>query len=461
MPSEDDPRSAVERLAKAAVLVVGDVILDQWVHGGADRVAPDAPAVVLSVTREVSVPGGAGNVVRNLGALGAAVAFVSVVGDDQAGSEITGLIGGQPKLEPWLLVQGGRLTSHKTRFVSQGQQLLRVDREDNQPVHPKLAERLVRIAREAMAATSITVLSDYGKGVLSEEAVRPIIDAARQLGRKIVAGTRGPDFGRFRCADVLATGWPDLVAAESLPATPIAESDETVAQCAEALARRHELGAVVVVRTGMSVSLVQHPDAPGAGPPLHLRNRAEDIRDVSGTGDTVLAMLGAALALGMALPLAARLANLAASIVVERVGTAVVRRRELLAMLDRPSQAKVLEAELAIDRVERWRRAGLRAGLARGAFDPADPADAAVLEQARAACDRLVLALPPVPERDARAASLAAFPFVDLLVLTDGEPASTLLATLRPDLLVEAKEVGRASADLVRGWGGRVMTIGA
>jgi D-beta-D-heptose 7-phosphate kinase/D-beta-D-heptose 1-phosphate adenosyltransferase len=174
--------AAVRRLARASVLVVGDVMLDRYVFGDVERVSPEAPVPVLTVQRELAVPGGAGNVVRNLGALGAAVAFVSVVGDDQAGSDLTGLIGGQPGVEPWLLVQGGQTTTVKTRLVARGQQLLRVDRESPEPVHPKLAERLVRIARDAMAATSVTLLSDYRKGVLAGEVPAQLVAAARQAG---------------------------------------------------------------------------------------------------------------------------------------------------------------------------------------------------------------------------------------------------------------------------------------
>ena len=134
---------------------------------------------ILTIDREISMPGGAGNVVRNLTALGAAVAFISVVGDDQAGSDLTGLIGGQPNVEPWLLVQGGRITTLKTRYLSAGQQLLRADREETSPVQPRLAERMVRIARDAMAATSLTVLSDYQKG----SADRRSADAAHCRGQ--------------------------------------------------------------------------------------------------------------------------------------------------------------------------------------------------------------------------------------------------------------------------------------
>ena len=158
---------------------------------------------ILAIEREVALPGGAGNVVRNLTALGAATAFISVVGDDQAGSDLTGLIGGQPNVEPWLLVQGGRTTTLKTRLIAAGQQLLRADREQTDPIHPKLADRLLRIALDAMAATSVTVLSDYGKGVLSGDVPaqagggraqgRPQADrrSARQRFRPLCRRRRG------------------------------------------------------------------------------------------------------------------------------------------------------------------------------------------------------------------------------------------------------------------------------
>ena len=179
-PRPDEPQpdlaAAVRRLAHTNVLVIGDVMLDRYTYGDVTRISQEAPVPVLAIEREVALPGGAGNVVRNLTALGAATAFISVVGDDQAGSDLTGLIGGQPNVEPWLLVQGSRTTTLKTRLIAAGQQLLRADREQTDPIHPKLAERLLRIALDAMAATSVTVLSDYGKGVLSGRC-------ARQAGR--------------------------------------------------------------------------------------------------------------------------------------------------------------------------------------------------------------------------------------------------------------------------------------
>ena len=141
-PDEPQPdlAAAVRRLAHTNVLVIGDVMLDRYTYGEVTRISLEAPVPILAIEREVALPGGAGNVVRNLTALGAATAFISVVGDDQAGSDLTGLIGGQPNVEPWLLVQGGRTTTLKTRLIAAGQQLLRADREQTDPIHPKLAD---------------------------------------------------------------------------------------------------------------------------------------------------------------------------------------------------------------------------------------------------------------------------------------------------------------------------------
>jgi D-beta-D-heptose 7-phosphate kinase / D-beta-D-heptose 1-phosphate adenosyltransferase len=161
-PDAPDPdlEAAIPRLAHANVLIVGDVMLDRYIYGDVTRISTDAPVPILTIDREVQMPGGAGNVLRNLTALGAAAAFITVVGDDEAGSALTALVGGHANVEPWLLVQGSRTTTQKTRYIAQGHQLFRSDREQTDPIHPRLAERLVRIAIDAMAATSVTVLSD-------------------------------------------------------------------------------------------------------------------------------------------------------------------------------------------------------------------------------------------------------------------------------------------------------------
>jgi D-beta-D-heptose 7-phosphate kinase / D-beta-D-heptose 1-phosphate adenosyltransferase len=462
---EADLAAAVRLLGRTSVLVVGDVMLDRYVYGLIERISPEAPVPILAIDREVAMPGGAGNVVRNLTALGAAVAFISVVVDDQAGSDLTGLIGGQPNVEPWLLVQGGRITTLKTRYLSAGQQLLRADREETSPVQPRLAERLVRIARDAMAATSLTVLSDYRKGLLTGEVPAQLIAAARESGRPVIVDPKGPDFSRYAGADIIMPNRADLAEATGMRV----DSEAAIVAAATALRQRHGFSAVVVTRGNDGMTLL---DDTGA---RHFPAEAAEVYDVAGAGDTAVATLAAGLAARLDLSVAVRLANIAAGVVVGKVGTAVAREADLLAALSPQAGAfrKIASREAAIEHVQRWHHKGWRVGFTNGCFDLLHPGHLHLLEEAREACDRLVVGVNsdlsvrrlkgggrPVQSEAARAAVLASLASVDLVTVFDEDTPEALIAALRPDLLVKGANYTPdqvVGADLVRGWGGRVM----
>jgi D-beta-D-heptose 7-phosphate kinase/D-beta-D-heptose 1-phosphate adenosyltransferase len=442
---------AIPRLTRASVLVVGDAMLDRYVFGSVSRISPEAPVPVLCVVRELAVPGGAGNVVRNLTALGAAVAFVSVVGDDQAGSDLTGLIGGQPNVEPWLLVQGGRCTTVKTRFVAGGQQLLRSDQEVTGPIHPKLADRMLRITGDALAATTVTVLSDYNKGVLAGHVAGKIIALARAAGRKVVVDPAGTDYDRYANADIVV---PTLRGLETV--TGMAAGSETqIAAAAAWLRIAHGFDAVVVNRGAEGLSLVTATEA------LHLPPAVSEVFDLSGSGDTVVSALAAGLATGLSLPVAVRLANLAMGVAAGQPGMAVAQGTDLLAMLTPQGRAlrKIVATEVAVEQVDRWRRLGLRTALLTTAPRRFSRAR---LDTARATCDRLVLGLEAPPDDSENdnlkrtLAEAAGVSSVDLIcVFPEGAETDTLLQ-LRPDLLIDATP-GPALAELVQGWGGEVV----
>lgn len=460
-----DLADAVRRLKNASVLVVGDVMLDRSTYGDIRRVSVEAPVPILAIEREEARPGGAGNVVRNLTALGAATAFITVVGDDQAGSDLTGLIGGQVNVEPWLLVQGGRTTTQKTRFIARGQQLMRADREQTDPIHPKLAERLVRISMDAMAATTVTVLSDYGKGVLSGDTPRPIVEAARKIGRKLIVDPRGTDFARFAGADIVMPNRTELADAIGMPTG----SDAEIAAAATALRTKFGFGAVVVTRGNDGMTLAD------ANLCLHFPAEAADVHDTSGAGDTALATLAAAVAVGLTLPVAVRLANLAAGISVGKVGTAVALESDLLAALTPQHSAlrKIVSAESAIEQAERWRHRGWRIGFTNGCFDLLHPGHIHLLEQARAGCDKLIVGLNsdtsatrlkgsphPIQPEAARSAVLASLACVDLVCVFDDDTPLSLINGVRPDVLVKGANYateGVVGADLLHAWGGRVL----
>jgi D-beta-D-heptose 7-phosphate kinase / D-beta-D-heptose 1-phosphate adenosyltransferase len=464
---QPDFAAAVRRLAHTNVLVIGDVMLDRYTYGEVTRISQEAPVPILAIDREVALPGGAGNVVRNLTALGAATAFISVVGDDQAGSDLTGLIGGQPNVEPWLLTQSGRTTTLKTRLLAAGQHLLRADREQTDPIQPKLAERMLRIALDAMAATSITVLSDYGKGVLSGDIPIKLVAAARKAGRKLIVDPRGSDFARYAGADVVMPNRQELAAATHMPV----DTEAAIVAAAQQLRTQHGFGAIVVTRGNDGMTLV---DASGS---QHFPAEAAEVYDTSGAGDTALATLAAALAANLELAVAVRLANLAAGISVGKVGASVVREADLLAALtpQRSALRKIVSREEAVEQAERWRHRGWRVGFTNGYFDLLHQGHIHLLEEARAACDRLIVGLNgdssvrrlkglphPVQPEAARAAVLASFACVDEVCLFEEDTPEALIEALRPDVLIKGANFARedvVGADLVRSWGGRVMQI--
>ena len=450
---------SVRQLRRGTALVVGDAMLDRYVFGKVARISPEAPVPVLAVEREVALPGGAGNVVRNLTALGAAVAFVSIVGDDQAGSDLTGLVGGQPNVEPWLLVQGGRATTTKTRFLASGQQLLRADNEQTAPIHPRLADRLVRIASDTVAATAVMVLSDYRKGVLAGDTPARLIAAARTAGRRVVVDQKGgghPE--RFAGADLLVTDALDLAESTGLPA----RSEEEVAAAAAHLRTAHDFAAVLILRGEAGVTLVEAGPAGAEAPPLHLSCDAVEVVDTAGALDAVVAVAAAGMAAGLKLPVMARLGALAAGIVMGKAGIAVVREEEFLEVLQpgRLAARKICSRPQAVERVERWRRAGCRIGLLVATGAEAGAMPGALLAKARDWCERLVVLLPEAAAGGDAATALAELPSVDLITRFAGEAGPLeLIRLLRPDVLVQdplAAPETVAGGEVVQEWGGEV-----
>ena len=457
-PTHAELADAVRQLKRGSALVVGDAMLDRYVYGRVERVSPEGPVPVLAVDREVALPGGAGNVVRDLTALGVAVAFVSVVGDDQAGSDLTGLIGGQPGVEPWLLVQGGRATTTKTRFVAAGQHLLRADHEQVAPINSRLADRLVRIAADAAAATTVMVLSDYRKGVLAGDVPARLIAAAKAAGRKVVVDPKGgsprgqaqwqapgQDWARYAGADLIVPDCAELAEATGLPTGTEAE----IALAARTLREAHNFGAVMVIRGEQGVTLVCEDGT------HHLPSDAAEVIDPAGAGDAVVAVAAAGIAAGLPMPVVARLGALAAGIVMGKTGIAVAREDEFLEVLTpgRLAGRKLVSRSQAAERVERWRRCGARIGFLAGG---AAAADAALLAQARGWCERLVIG---VADADPAAEALAELPGVDLVTRFGAETPLDLIRLLRPDVLVQdpvhAPETV-AGGELLQEWGGTI-----
>ena len=466
-----DPAALVSRAAGlrgARVLCIGDVMLDRFVYGEVERISPEAPIPVLRVLRETAMLGGAGNVVRNLVALGARAHFLAAVGDDIAGREVTRLIGEQEGVEPVIVVEAERQTTIKTRFFAASQQLLRVDRETSEPLGDSARERIRMTVTKLLGDVGAVTLSDYDKGVLVPPLVRAVIDAAVAAKRPVLIDPKGADYSIYRGATLVTPNRKELHEATRMPVG----NDEEIVAAARHLMAIAGIANVLVTRSQDGMTLVANH-----GLAHHLPAEAREVFDVSGAGDTVVAVMAATIAGGALALEAARLANIAAGIVVGKVGTAVVSTDELVAALHHSdisiSEAKSVSRDGAVAQVERWRRKGLRIGFTNGCFDLLHPGHVSLLTQARAACDRLVVGLNsdasvrrlkganrPVQGEAARATVLASLAGVDLVAIFEEDTPEKLIRALRPDVLVKGadytidKVVG---ADLVQGWGGRVV----
>ena len=459
----EDLAARFDVLAGVSVLVVGDVMLDRFVTGNVERISPEAPVPVLWVEGDRTVLGGAGNVLRNLTALGARGTLLAVTGEDQAAGEVERLVAAEGAVDSRLLTVPDRPTTIKERYIADGQQLLRADRESRQDVPEATARALVEAVRAALPEAASLLLSDYGKGSLPGDLPTTLIGMARAAGKPVIVDPKGNDFSRYRDASLVTPNRRELERAAGLDAG----DDRAVEAACRALIGRCGLEGVLATRSEAGMTLVERD-----GAAWHFRAEAREVFDVTGAGDTVVAMLGAALAAGIGFPDAARLANIAAGLVVGRLGTAVARPDELRRALLAPD-AKVVSRDSLVEVVAAWRRAGLQVGFTNGCFDLLHPGHLSLLRQARAACDRLIVGLNsdasvrclkgggrPLQDEAARAAVLAALADVDQVVVFAEETPLALIEALRPDVLIKGAEYTLAEvvgAELVYGYGGRVL----
>ena len=460
----------IDRLKDGRVLCVGDVMLDRFTYGEVTRISAEAPIPVCRVVNETVMLGGAGNVVRNLDALGAATDFVSVIGADDAGRQVGEFLQTLSAVSAALLTDASRQTTIKDRFIAGVQQLLRVDRESVDPVDGDIAAQVRARAEAAVAGAGAVVVSDYGKGVLAGDAIAHLIARAREAGRPLIVDPKGHDYTRYAGAFLVTPNRHELGEASRMPVGTV---DEIVA-AARHVASSCNIENVLVTRSSDGMTLVT-PDAVH-----HLPPEAREVFDVSGAGDTVVATLAAALAIGAPLSDAARLANAAAGIVVGKVGTAVAYPDDIADAIYRqtllmPGEAKFLPLVPALDRIATWRQRGDRIGFTNGCFDLIHPGHVALLAKSRAACDRLVVGLNddgsvrrlkgdtrPVQNEAARAAVLASLESVDLVVLFAEDTPVTLIEAIKPEILAKGADYTIdqvVGADLVQAYGGEVLLV--
>ena len=448
---------------QARVLVAGDVMLDRYWHGTTSRISPEAPVPVVHVEHSEERVGGAANVALNLAVLGVQTRLVGVTGTDEAASALESQLS-SAGIDYRFQKIAGSATITKLRVISRHQQLIRLDFEGG--LEAVDSGRLQDDFRQGLEQCDVVVLSDYGKGTLVR--VAELIDAARQAGKPVLVDPKANDFSRYRGASLVL---PNLAEFERVAGH--CEDEQALIDKGGELLRRHQLGALLVTRGEQGMTLLRDEK-----PELHLPAQAREVFDVTGAGDTVIAVLAAVLAAGEDLPAATALANIAAGLVVGKLGTATVPVPELrrsVAVSQEAGAGVVSQAQLLVMVVEARAR-GERIVMTNGCFDILHAGHVACLEQARQLGERLIVAVNddssvgrlkgagrPVNTLERRMAVLAALESVDWVVPFSADTPEALVCRVRPDVLVKGGDYRPediAGYDCVRQSGGEVMVLG-
>lgn len=471
MPNPNHFLPIIAQLEGQSVLCVGDVMLDRFMYGSVDRISPESPIPVFAHGHEARMLGGAGNVVRNLLSLGAEATLVSVIGDDAVGNQLTGLVGQEQHLLPYLITEKGRISTKKTRYVASGQQLLRADHETKQPISAATQTRLLEDALSELPRHKALILSDYGKGVLTAQVCRTLIEAAQTHNVPVLVDPKQREFSVYAGATVLSPNLKELAAAAGVEGFVSATE---IAEAAASMCRTHGIAYVLVTRGKDGMLL-----ADKNGEVAQVEATAHEVFDVSGAGDTAIATLALAVASGASVADAMMLGNLAAGVVVGRLGTAVVYRTDLTSALymqqSAQQQRKMLPLNIACDVVAGWKRDGLRVGFTNGCFDIMHAGHVTLLHDAKAQCDRLIVGLNsdasvsrlkgptrPVNMSVDRAQLLAALSMVDLVVVFEEDTPLKLLEALQPDILMKGADYSKEQVvgwQMVEAYGGKIVLL--
>ena len=452
----------VPRFDRAQVLVVGDLMLDRYWHGATSRISPEAPVPIVKVGQREDRIGGAGNVALNIASLGAGASLVAVVGQDEAADALRARLE-SAGIHADFQVSEDKPTITKLRVISRHQQLLRLDFEecfDSQD-----CDQLPEKVEQLLANVGFLVISDYAKGALQNP--QPFICSARAAGVPVLVDPKGSDFERYRGATLLT---PNLVEFEAVVGS--CSNEQALVEKGLDLLDRLDIDALLITRSEHGMTLLRRGMRE-----LHLPARAREVFDVTGAGDTVISVLAAALGAGEDLPAAVAMANIAAGIVVGKLGTATVSMPELRRAIQQEQGSErgvVNEEQLQVD-VADARAHGERIVFTNGCFDILHAGHVGYLEQARKLGDRLIVAINsdasvtrlkgegrPINPADRRMAVLAGLEAVDWVVSFEDDTPERLLALLRPDILVKGGDYSREQVvgwEIVESYGGEIAAL--
>ena len=454
--------------SKATVLVVGDVMIDRYFWGDVSRISPEAPVPVVLVKEKTWALGGAGNVVSNLSGLGCRCLLLGICGDDPSGKHLVSQLDGL-QVSHHLIKTAERLTTTKTRIIGAGQQIVRLDDEENGLLDENVYRRLFSKFKELLRSAGVVIISDYGKGLFNKTLAADIIRESGKSNVPVFVDPKGTDWRRYKGATCITPNTKEFVQV----ALYKKENAAALAEQAGQLMTDLDLSYLLITKGAQGVSLFGRDKAD-----VHISSQAREVFDVSGAGDTVIATLASAFALGLTMQEAAELANMAAGIVVGKMGTQPILNSELeWAFYDkgRSNMNKILSLLQAKAIISKWRSQGNRIVFTNGCFDILHVGHIKLLNAAAEEGDRLVVGLNsdssirrlkgpnrPVMLNEDRAAILSSIKSVDLVVIFEEDTPIHLIETFQPDVLVKGGDYSPKTVvghELVEKSGGEVCII--
>lgn len=453
---------------EARILVLGDVMLDGYASGGVERISPEAPVPVLRHLSHHEVPGGGANVAMNIASLGGKPCLIGLVGQDEEAERLDRLLLAAG-VETQLVRAPDRPTTFKLRILAGGHQMLRIDKEEVGAASPDMESALVQAAVDSLPEMQAVILSDYRKGCLTDRVLKEVIAAARRCGIPVFVDPKRSDFSAYAGASFITPNRAELRAA-----TGVACEDDDACERAATIARKASGAAILLTRSEQGMSFF-----PAEGEVISLPTEAQEVFDVSGAGDSVIATFALGVVSGMTIPQALRAANCAAGIVISRAGTATTSESEIIATMERGHLVSRAEGALSWQEARRlrehWRDEQLTVGFTNGCFDLLHPGHIALLRESARNCDRLIVGLNsdasvrrlkgaarPIQTEMARAEVMAAISHVDGVVLFDQDTPYDLIAALKPDVLIKGADYEEhqiVGADLVKSSGGSIVRV--
>ena len=463
----------LDKFKSCKIIVIGDVMLDRYLWGEVKRISPEAPVPIFQIRKRSEVIGGAGNVVRNLVGLGVSATLIGIRGNDNTGETLLGMFENQ-KIDSVLIKDCSRPTITKTRIISNGQQLLRIDEEDTVILEGSVKDDLLEYFGRKISECDVAILSDYGKGILQTPGIaKEIITMTANRGIPVFVDPKGTDWERYRNATCITpnTAEIELVVGEKLG------DDEALVRAAKKIQKDYQIEHVLVTRGPLGMCLCE-----SSGEIHFISSIAREVYDVSGAGDTVISTLTTGFASGLSLLDSARIANVAAGIVVGKIGTQPINILELKAAIEINNGTtggrinhKINSLASAEVRVQAWKADNQKVVFTNGCFDLLHPGHIHLLHSAKELGDKLIVGINsdesiqrlkgptrPILSESDRAAILGALDCVDMIVIFAEDTPVGLIQTLAPDVLVKGSDYNRETVvggEIVEGYGGKVNLV--